>query len=262
MRTTEQRRAAILALLDRHGSVRHSDLAGTLGVATTTIRRDLQVLACDRPITPVHGGAFVTWPRSRQATQEDEDTAIAQCAAEMVAPYATVGLGSGPINVRIAHFLARIPGLTVVTVSPAIARVFDNHRSQMQQIILVGGVVTPDGGCVGSIALQAIRQLALDQLFLQVCAFDSTRGLLSPSHLQAETERVLIDAANRFIVVANHTAWNTISLAPLASLATVTTLITSTALNADAQFKVRAAVGDLRLVDARPPATGVYSRSA
>ena len=283
MPTTFQRRAAILAMLDRDGSVRTSDLAHLLGTGAKTIRRDLLVLVRSGHAVHVHGGALATLParrhsgpsdhscptsdscptdhscptdyphsndRSRSHSRgdpADEDAAIALHAADLVAPHTTLGLGAGRITLRIARALARTPGLTVVTTSPAIALAFDRHEAYGQQIVLVGGVATAAGGCVGSIALAAIRQLAFDRLILQVGALDSTRGLLSPTHLQAETDRAMIDATRDLVVVANRAAWNAIALAPIAPLGAVTTLITSAALAADAQAVARAAVGELHL---------------
>lgn len=300
MPTTIQRRAAILTMLDRDGSVRTSDLVHLLGAGAKTIRHDLRVLAHSGQAVHVRGGALATPParhhtgptdrggpndttypeersgrgnpgnpshpgnlsklnnpgnrrtrsgRGSPGDPADEDAAIALRAAQLVAPHTTLGLGSGRITLRIAHALARTPGLTVVTTSPAIALAFTEHEEYGQQIVLVGGVATAAGGCVGSIAVATIRQLAFDQLILQAVALDSIRGLLSPTHLQAETDRAMIDATRDVVVVANQTAWNAVALAPIVPLGAVTTLVTSTAPTIDAQAIVRAMVGEMHLVD-------------
>ena len=250
--TAVERHVAIMSLLERYGAVRNSFLADTLGVTTNTIRRDMQLLARRGHITPVHGGAIITRYKRRQGGSHSEEDAIALRAVRLVKRYASIGLSAGTINTLIARSLARVPGLTVVTTSPDIAAVFQDHESQDQRIVLIGGVLGPGDGCVGSIALATIAQIHLDQLFLEVRGFDSVRGLRSPSHLEAEVDRALINAAGHLVVVANHTAWSGSGLAPLGPLAAADALVTGNALSAAAQADVRAVVGELHLVDFEP----------
>lgn len=258
MQTTLKRRAAILAQLHQSGAVQNRDLAHDLVVDVKTIRHDVQALARDGRLTRVRGGAVVPEsargpgagsPKGGLGDRGAEDAAIALHAAQLVAPGSTLGLGTGPITTRIARALSRIPGLTVVTTSPATALAFDEHQARNQQIVLIGGVATATGECVGSIALATIGQLALDQLILEVGAVDPVRGLLSPTHLHAETDRALMDVTRRLVVVANHGAWGTTALATLAPMTAAAVLVTSTALDPAAQDRARAEAGELHLVD-------------
>jgi DeoR/GlpR family transcriptional regulator of sugar metabolism len=81
-----------------------------------------------------------------------------------------------------------------------------------------------------------------------VVTLDAVSGLRSSSPLQAEIDRAMIETAGDVVVVANHTAWNAVALVRLAPLNAATALISSTALDFDAQLEVRAAVRELHLV--------------
>ncbi|HEV2636322.1 MAG TPA: DeoR/GlpR family DNA-binding transcription regulator [Actinocrinis sp.] len=216
MPTGTQRQAAIMNRLHHDGAFRYTDLARTLGVSAITIRRDVQVLARHGHLTPVHDGAIACWPTDCHIGHADEGTAIAARATCLVAAHTTIGLGPGSITTQMARNLARTPGLTVVTTSPSVALAFGHDQSYGQQVLLTGGTATATGQYVGPIALATIRQLALDQLFLQFDAIDPARGLLSLSHAHAETDRALISVARHLVVLARHSAWNTLALAPAA----------------------------------------------
>ena len=53
----EERRAAIMAMLDRSASVQVAELARTFGVSAVTIRTDLDALEADGKLRRTHGGA-------------------------------------------------------------------------------------------------------------------------------------------------------------------------------------------------------------
>ncbi|WP_337059717.1 DeoR family transcriptional regulator, partial [Kineococcus sp. G2] len=51
------RRAQVLDVLRRHGTVRISELVDELGVTAITLRRDIEQLAAEGLLQRVHGGA-------------------------------------------------------------------------------------------------------------------------------------------------------------------------------------------------------------
>lgn len=231
-----QRQQAILAQVRLSGGVRVADLVAELGVSDMTIRRDLEVLAERGLVIKVHGGA--TAPPSGVADepgfaakaerQRAEKAGIAEAAAAHVNPGSAVALSAGTTTVRLAQRLVEVPGLTVVTNSIPVADVFYRSGRPDQTVVLTGGTRTPSDALVGPIAVASLRDLHVDQLFLGVHGLSVDAGLTTPNLLEAETDRALIAATRRLVVLADHTKWETLGIASIVPLSSVDLLITDT----------------------------------
>lgn len=251
----QQRRAHILGAVQAHGAVRVSDLTRELGVSDMTIRRDLDVLARRGLVDKVHGGATTLPSPSalepgfevKQVRQPREKAAIARAAARLVEPGSAVGLSAGTTAWTLATSLRDVPGLTVVTNSMRVATVFHAAGGD-QSVVLTGGVRTPSDALVGPIAVSAIRQLHLDVLFLGVHGMAERSGFTTPNMLEADTDRALVDAARRVVVVADHTKWGEVGLSTIARLDEADVLVTDTGLPADARAVLAEEVGELVVV--------------
>jgi DeoR/GlpR family transcriptional regulator of sugar metabolism len=236
-----QRQQAILAQIRRAGGVRVADLVAEFSVSDMTIRRDLEVLAERGLVLKVHGGA--TAPPAGAADepgfaakterQRDEKLAIANLAADLVLPGSAIALSAGTTTVRLAQRLIDVPGLTVITNSIPVAEVFYRGGRPDQTVVLTGGSRTPSDALVGPLAVAALRDLHVDQLFLGVHGFSVAAGLTTPNLLEAETNRALIAATQRVVVLADHTKWNTIGIASIVGLNKVDLLITDSGLPDD-----------------------------
>lgn len=229
-----QRQQAILAQVRQAGGVRVADLVTEFGVSDMTIRRDLEVLAERGLVIKVHGGA--TAPTSGVADepgfaakaerQRTEKSLLAEAAAALVRPGSAIALSAGTTTVRLAQRLIDVPGLTVVTNSIPVADVFYRGGRPDQTVALTGGTRTPSDALVGPLAVAALRNLHVDQLFLGVHGLSIEAGLTTPNLLEAETDRALIAATRQLIVLADHTKWETLGIASIAPLSTVDLLIT------------------------------------
>src|SRR6266516_1729912 len=118
-----QRQERILGEVARNGGARVSELTELLGVSDMTVRRDLDTLARRGLVRKVHGGA--TLPRrgstdepgfeAKSSQERPAKDAIARRAAEFVEPGIAVAVTAGTTTYALAHHLARVPELTVVT---------------------------------------------------------------------------------------------------------------------------------------------------
>jgi DeoR/GlpR family transcriptional regulator of sugar metabolism len=243
-----QRHKLIVDELRRHGAVRVSELTALLAVSEMTVRRDLDTLAAAGLLEKVHGGATLRGGLSAEEPgfeakshrQLKEKKAIAGAAAALVEPGQSIGLTAGTTTWRLAHHLTQVPDLTVVTNSIQVANVL--HRSPRSDltVVLTGGVRTPSDALVGPIALTAIRSLHLDVLFMGVHGATADAGLTTPNLLEAETDRALVAASARIIVVADHTKWGTRGLSRIADLKEVDVFVSDPGLDGAA----RAAIGE------------------
>ncbi|SDM32225.1 DNA-binding transcriptional regulator of sugar metabolism, DeoR/GlpR family [Nonomuraea maritima] len=250
-----QRQQAILQLVRQYGGVRVIELVRAFGVSDITIRRDLDSLAGRGLVAKVRGGATLVRSTGAGSTdepgfavksvrQEREKRAIARRAAALVQPGSTVGLSAGTTTWALAHHLAAVPGLTVVTNSVRVADVF-RRPSDDRTVVLVGGVRTPSDALVGPVAVAAIRRLNLDVLFLGVHGMTVRAGFTTPNMMEAETDRALVEAAERLVVPADHTKWGTVGISTIASLSEADILVSDSALPPSAREALTGHVGRL-----------------
>ena len=242
------RHKLIVDEIRRQGAVRVSELTELLGVSEMTVRRDLDVLAAAGLLDKIHGGATRRGGLSAEEPgfeakshrQQREKRAIARSAAALVEAGQSIGITAGTTTWRLAHNLAHVPDLTVVTNSIQVANVLHRAPRPDLTVVLTGGVRTPSDALVGPIALTAIRSLHLDVLFMGVHGVTADGGLTTPNLLEAETDRALVAASSRLVVVADHTKWGIRGLSRIADLDEVDVFVSDPGLDLDA----RTAIGE------------------
>jgi DeoR/GlpR family transcriptional regulator of sugar metabolism len=256
-----ERQNRILDEVQQRGAVRVSELSRQLDVSDMTIRRDLDTLAAQGRLEKVHGGATTKRPPSTEepgfeakwVRQTAEKNAIAAAAVSLVAPGSAVGLSAGTTTWTLARELAAVPGLTVVTNSTRVADVLlsvgrasgarTGHGPA--NVILTGGVRTPSDALVGPIAVAALQSLHLDLVFLGVHGMDPRAGYTTPNMLEADTDRALVAAGRRLVVVADHTKWETVGISTIVDLPEADVVVTDHHLSVDAQATLRESVGQV-----------------
>ncbi|WP_327047133.1 DeoR/GlpR family DNA-binding transcription regulator [Microbispora sp. NBC_01189] len=253
----QQRQQAILERVRRSGGVRVAQLVRELGVSDMTIRRDLEVLAERGLIVKVHGGATATGAGSteepgfaaKSMRQQAEKEAVARRAAPLVPPGSSVALSAGTTTWTLAHHLVDVPELTVITNSVQVADVFHRAGRPDQTVVLVGGVRTPSDALVGPVAVAAVRSLNVDTLMLGVHGMSVRAGFTTPNLLEAETDRALVAAAQRLVVLADHTKWGTIGISTIAALGEADVVVSDVGLPEEARTVLSEQAGELLLAD-------------
>ena len=210
-----------------------AELSEELRVSDMTIRRDLEELSARRLLEKVHGGA-VQVPKTaaephfaqKRTLNRPEKEAIAREALPLIEDGHTVAMGAGTTTWQIAAALR--PGekdLTFVTNSTNIALTLQENG--WERIVLSGGSFrTPSDALVGPYADRTLRTLNADILFLGVHGIHRDAGLTTPNTAEAETNRCLVEAARRLVVVADHTKLGVVALAKIVPLSKVEVFIT------------------------------------
>ena len=119
----EERRRAILELVNRDGRVLVPDLARRFQTSQVTIRKDLEVLHNLRQLHRTHGGALPARDRAlddpslreKEQLHRKEKLHIAEAAARMVSNGQVIILDSGTTTTAIARALRSFQELTIVT---------------------------------------------------------------------------------------------------------------------------------------------------
>ncbi len=252
-----QRQDHILAQIQLHGAVRVADLVESLEVSDMTIRRDIAELARRGAVRRVHGGAVAGRPAALepgfQAKRElsgAEKSAIAREALSLVPPGGAIALSAGTTTHLLARLIAEdaaLRPLTVVTNSLPAADALHRPEDHALTVVLTGGTRTPSDALVGPLATAALTSLRVDVAFLGVHGIDLEAGLTTPNLLEAETDRALVAAASRLVVLADRTKWGVVGLSRIVELAQVDVLISDDGLPAGAADQLRSVVGALRL---------------
>jgi DeoR/GlpR family transcriptional regulator of sugar metabolism len=93
--------------------------------------------------------------------------------------------------------------------------------------VLSGGMFrTPSDALVGPFADRTIKTLNADVLFLGVHGVHPEAGLTTPNVAEAETDGRLVEAAQKVVVVADHSKLGVVALAKIAPLSRVDVFVT------------------------------------
>jgi DeoR family transcriptional regulator of aga operon len=205
----EERRRAIVDLLNRDGRVLVADLARRFDTSQVTIRKDLEILHGNGLAQRTHGGALPAHDgaledptlREKEKLHRKEKLHIAAAAARLVSEGQVIILDSGTTTTAIARALRDFRNLTIVTNAVNIAA---ELAGTPVEVILTGGTLRKNSfSLVGPIAEETLRHLTADILFLGVDGFDVHYGLSTPNLLEANVNRVMVEAAKRTIAVCD-----------------------------------------------------------
>jgi DeoR/GlpR family transcriptional regulator of sugar metabolism len=237
-----QRQTLILERVREEGAVRVADLVRALGVSDMTIRRDLEILNERGLIEKVHGGAAAIDGSSLFEPGFTVKSTLMQAEKELIAGAAASLVPSGTA-------IAISAGTTTYALAKRLAEVLYKDGRPDQTVILSGGVRTPSDALVGPFAVAVIRSLHVDSVFMGSHGMDLRSGFTTPNILEAETNRALIEAGRRLVVLADSTKWGTIGISSVARLEEADTIVTDSGLDATARQQLSAAVRRLILVD-------------
>lgn len=253
-----ERRDRILAVARDRGTVSIGELAALLQVSEMTVRRDIEMLAEEGAVERVRGGLRVRRGQRRSIvpTSSAEHRAIVEAAAAIVEPGMAIGISGGAATLALAHALASVQELTIVTNALAVSDVFSppdrSDAPYTQTVVLTGGVRTPAGSLVGPVAVRALEHLHCDLVFLDPHGLDVQAGMTTMNLLEAETNRAFMAAAREVVALADHDRWGVVGLTTVADLNDIDRLITDDGLDAAAREQLAAHVGVLHVAETSP----------
>jgi DeoR/GlpR family transcriptional regulator of sugar metabolism len=181
----------------------------------------------------VHGGAVTIESRGelaviqRKTEQAGYKRRIGEKAAEFVQDGETIFLSSGTTTERMVPFLALKKNLTVIT----------NGINIIEQLACFPqiAVIVPGGwlrhselSLLGHLTEQALQDLRAAKVFYGVYGLDPEYGLMGSNVQEAQTDRCLIQTANRLFLLADHTKFHRIGQVRLAPIDVISTVVTDT----------------------------------
>lgn len=228
----QDRRQAILELLDERGQLAISDVSAQLGVSAMTVRRDFDALERERIVKRVRGGIISLTSRSyeppyalRAARFEAAKLRIGAVAAEMVRDGDTVGLDAGSTVVAVAEALANRRNITVVTPSLRAAWILADQPDI--RVIVTGGIVRPGERAMnGALSEHAFSELFCDIFFMGVGGITPETGFTEYTLDGTRTKQAALRTARRRVVVADSSKLGKVAFVRVVDTTGVDSLIT------------------------------------
>jgi len=229
---SEERRRAILDLIDRDGRALVRSLASKFGRSEVTIRQDLEVLHRHGLVHRTRGGALPVRTtalldpslQEKAKLHRKEKQRIALAAARLVKEGQSVVLDSGSTTTAVARALRHFRQLSVITNAVNIAV---ELACTSVEVILTGGTLRENSfSLVGPLTEETLRRVSADILFLGVDGFDVYLGLTTPNLLEAKVNRVMMDISRRTVVVCDSSKLGRRSLSLIAPPSAVHQVVT------------------------------------
>ena len=235
----EERRQLIVEELARRGRVSVSRLAAHHDVTPETVRRDLVELELRGGLRRVHGGA-VALDRVRV------EPAVAERAEHMAADKAriaeaalaflpddegTVLLDAGTTTGALVDRFPTDRRLTVVT--NAVPHALRLVTLPLVTVIVVGGRLRAKTlANVDELAVESIRDIRVDVALLATNGI-SERGCSTPDPAEAAVKRAMVGAADRVVLLADHTKFGDEHFVRFAHLSDLDVVVTDGEADAD-----------------------------
>lgn len=246
------RRRRMLELIGEHGFARVSELSNAFGVSDVTVRGDLDALDKHQAIRRVHGGAVLRGATAgREASFEEsieasagEKRSIARAAAALVQPGASVLLDVGSTTAAIARALVAredLENVTVITNGLTIALELERAIPRFQ-VIVTGGTLRPlQHSLVDPLASVLLARITADIAFVGCNGVNAEWGITNVNLPEAELKRLMVQSAQRAVVVADGSKVGATHVGRIADLDEVDALVTGASAADDEVARLRAA---------------------
>lgn len=206
----EERRRAIVTMLETAASVQVADLARAFGVSAVTVRGDLDALAADGKLRRTHGGA-VSLDRALTVSVQDKRVnvnaaakrSIARAALAFVRDGDTIAVDSGTTALELVRALGTRTGVTVTTADITIANCIDESLPGVDAVLLGGTLRKGHRYLYGPIALKSLEAIHADLTFVCPGALIPARGLMTDFPQMAELKRALMASAEKVVALVD-----------------------------------------------------------
>jgi len=244
MTSIAERRKYILDNIFQNGFVKVSDLAESLKVTPTTIRKDLTVLESEGLLYRAYGSAL---PTSAQVMDINLNTKrlinlrlkqqIALKAQELLDENDSVILSAGSTLSVFAEMLKPKGRLNVVTPAVNVSMLLGDMAGV--KVMQLGGLLYGNSMCVtGSEAKDTLKNLHCSKLFFSVDGIDSKFGCTCSTVEEAELTHTMIEVCDTAIVLADSSKLGKKGFGRICNLQEVDILITDSGISRQVQHQI------------------------
>lgn len=209
----QERRNAILSLVQKHKSIDVDSLRKILAISSATLRRDLAYLDRTDNIVRVHGGVLhpsavtgePSFPQKASLSVKAKQK-IAERVAATIPEGATVYIDSGTTCLEAGRLLRSRADLTIITNSlPLIA----GHEQFRAKLLVLGGERRGvSGALVGDLALASTGRLRADVSLIGASGLHPLDGAGTTELLETAIKRDWISRGTRRCLLADASKWH------------------------------------------------------
>lgn len=229
---TIERRDKIFRCITQKGRTTVDELIDGFKVSGATIRRDLEFLERQGLVQRTHGGAI---SQSRVIFEPDyseqkerfveEKRRIGREASKLVKEGEVVFLEASTTVLQLTKYIRNKRNLTIVTNSLDIARELEGNKGI--ELILTGGTLKRrTRALIGSLTEASFEQIRVDKAFMGISALDISYGITMATLEEAQTRKKIHQAANKIIVLSDHSKFGKQNFAYIAPANSIDILIT------------------------------------
>ena len=227
---TERQRQIVRALRPDQ-AIPLGDLARTIGISESTLRRELAALVEDGLVERQSGKLLPGYSAAaeipllvRTTINADEKQRIAKAALELVGNGETIFVAGGTTTLEFARLLPGQRQLTVVTNALPVANVLVSQRG-IKLVVLGGEVRNGEQTMHGHLTVFGCQELRADKLFYGVEGISLEHGVTHSQLIEVSTDRALIGACRETILLADHTKFDKVASALVAPLSQVSRIV-------------------------------------
>jgi DeoR family glycerol-3-phosphate regulon repressor len=164
----------------------------------------------------------------RRALNAEAKARIANSLAARIPNGASVFLDIGTTIEAVAEALSRHEGLLVVTNSMNAAAAMS--RNPDAEVVLTGGILRrTDGGLVGEVTADFVRQFRVDTAVIAASAIDPTGDALDFDFREVRVAQAMIAQSRRAVLVADHSKYDRVAPVRIAALDAFSMFVTDKA---------------------------------
>ncbi|MGC9467607.1 MAG: DeoR/GlpR family DNA-binding transcription regulator [Anaerolineae bacterium] len=228
----EERRQAILTMVQQRGRVAVSDLSEHFGVSEVTIRADLQALADQGLVLRTHGGAIpagyglqeLSLVRRRQQQVEAKNR-IAEAASDYVGHGEAVFVDSSSTALAIVDHIKHRRDITVITNSLVVAQELLGLPNAT--VVMPGGTLHHDtASLIDASGLALLARYNIARGFFGAHGLTVEDGLTDVSEPEANLKRPIVGMCRHVVAVLDATKWGRSGIASFASVEDIDTVVT------------------------------------
>lgn len=230
--TLKQRLEKIRELVKENKKVVVSQLSDMFDVTEETIRRDLEKLEAEGLVARTYGGAVLNQDLAREKihflkraqTNMPQKQKIAQKASDIIKKSASIGADSSSTVLEALKLIRDEPGITILTNSVEALR--ELSMSSLS-VVSTGGILDKNSlSLQGAGAKNSIGNYSLD-IALISCKGLNHDGVYDSNESEGELKQLLVDRANRVILLVDDSKFGKTAFIRLADLSRIDTIITN-----------------------------------
>ena len=237
MRTTTERREAIISQLNREGTVKVITLAKEFDVTKVTIRNDLDYLEQKNLLVRSHGGAMQKPIQFLESTNRLkgqqhllEKQRIGNRARALITPGDAIVLGAGTTTEWVINGLTGAENLFILTNGLNILTSI-NDLSGITAVCTGGNFHQDSLSFSGFLAEESLEKYNLDKMIVGVDGIHLDQGITTHSEDEARFYNAVLKATSKCIVVADSSKFGKVSVHKIMPCHKIDILITDSGIN-------------------------------